>query len=105
MENFFTHSCHKCGGIDEAKFTVAGPHVKQICLHCGCYVKFFDKSLIPAVAEIRMKIWGISKGNVDIIEKAKEAVAYHEMPDKTGLYAKLVWWKVYLKVRAIIPTQ
>lgn len=104
MDNFFNHECHKCGGIDEAKFSLAGPHVKQTCLHCGCYVKFFDKSLIPSVPDIRNAIWVWSNKNVEIINKAKESTGFTEPEKVNSLWAKLSWWKVYLKVRSLVPS-
>lgn len=104
MENFFTNECHKCGGIDEAKFVIAGPHVKQVCLHCGFYVKFFDKSQIPSATEIRLKIWGITGGNLEIIEDAKKKCDFTPLPNQNGLLAKLLWWKVYLTARSLIPS-
>jgi hypothetical protein len=102
MENFFTHSCHKCGGVDEAKFVLSGPHVKQVCLHCGFYVKFAGHAIIPDIAEIRLRIWQISKGNVEIIEAAKVATGYVQIEDK--LLHKIQWWRVYLRVRATVPS-
>lgn len=112
MDNFFNHTCRKCGGIDEAKFTQSGPHVKQLCLHCGCYVKFFDKSVLPDISDIRMKIWIVSGKNANLINSAKESVSFHEYSDTvkySNTWTKLVlqklqWWKVYLKVRSLVPS-
>lgn len=102
METFFTHSCHKCGGTDEAKFVIAGPHVKQVCLHCGFYVKFASQDIIPDIKEIRLKIWQIAKGNTEIIEQAKTKTGYIAIDDK--LLHKIQWWRVYLLVRALVPS-
>jgi|SRR6187399_97313 len=113
MDNFFNYECHKCGGIDEAKFSIAGPHVKQTCLHCGAYVKFFDKGRLPSLIEIRLKIWQITKEDIATINKAKESVGYKELPVDKSLYNNtwpksvleiLQWWKVYLKVRSLVPS-
>ena len=96
MKAFFEHSCHKCGLVDEAKFVHAGPHIKQVCNGCGFYVKFFDKAMIPDHIEIKQKIWYISKQNLLLINKAKEEVEFIEC---TGLSRKLMYWKLYLKIR------
>jgi hypothetical protein len=99
MKSFFEHTCYKCGLIDEAKFVFAGPHVKQVCNGCGFYVKFFDKAMIPDVMEIKLKIWAITNQDLTLIEKAKREV---EFTPCTGLTAKMMYWRVYLKVRELL---
>jgi hypothetical protein len=99
MTSFFEHTCHKCGLIDEARFVFAGPHVKQVCNGCGFYVKFFDKAKVPDVREIKLKIWAITRQDLELIEQAKKAVDF--TPCK-GLYEKMMYWRVYLKVRELL---
>ena len=94
---FFETICHQCGAMDEAKFTFAGPHIKQVCLHCGCYIKFFNKSSIPDSKDIKQKIWHIADGNIEVINKAKKQVEFLE--NLTGLNQKLMYWKLYLYLR------
>lgn len=104
MENFFTHECFKCGGIDEANFEICGPHIKQVCLHCGCYVKFRSKMEIPPLGEIRKKIWETTGGDLNIISKAKEMSGFTEKYEdvKTALVG---WWSIYIKSRSLTPSK
>lgn len=96
VKPFFETDCHKCGSVDEARFILGNTHVKQICNNCGCYVKFFNKSLIPDIPEIKMKIWAICD-NIDEINDAKSEI---DFVDKlTGLYGKIMYWKLYLEMR------
>jgi hypothetical protein len=104
MDNFFNYTCKKCKGEDEAKFCIAGPHVKQVCLHCGTYVKFIDKSLMPSVVDIKHAIWVWSGNDLEIINKAKEKTGFIEPENNYTLSAKLTWWNVYLKVRSLAPS-
>jgi hypothetical protein len=97
MKSFFEHKCTRCGVIDEARFLFAGPHIKQVCNSCGAYVKFFDKSLIPDVKEIKLKIWVISDQNLELIEKAKKEMEFAGAC--SGLWEKIMYWRLYLKVR------
>lgn len=112
MLTFFSYDCPRCGGVDEAKFETAGPHVKQVCLHCGAYVKLFNKALIPSSAEIKIKIWQIAGENVNEIDKAKSLMGFIELPIDTSCYTsewprslmeRLQYWKLYLKIRSLIP--
>jgi hypothetical protein len=100
MTTFFQHTCHKCGLIDEARFVFAGPHIKQVCNGCGFYVKFFDKGMIPDVKDIKYKTWYISNLNIDLINSAKKQVEFMDV--KGSLNQKMMYWKLYLKVREMI---
>lgn len=96
---FFQHECHKCGVADEARFVNAGPHVKQVCNNCGFYVKFFDKTLIPDVKDIRLKIWFVCEQDATVITNLKQQCEFVE--SLQGLQAKLQWWKLYLAARRL----
>lgn len=96
QEFMIPHECHHCGVVDEAKFTFAGPHIKQICNGCGKYVKFFNKSQIPDVREIKLKIWSITQ-DIDRISAAKQVSGF--VDNLTGLDNKIVYWRLYLAVR------
>lgn len=93
---FFPTTCHKCGATDEARFILGSVHLKQVCNKCGAYIKFFDKSLMPSVVDIRLKIWFISNQNKELIEQCKIDTEY--VSGMKGLAEKYVWWKVYLQV-------
>lgn len=97
MQCFFETACHKCGCIDEARFTYAGPHIKQVCNACGFYVKFFDKAQIPDIKDIRLKIWHISNQNLSLIEECKKQTEF--IDGLKGLDGKMMYWKLYLNVR------
>lgn len=103
MEPFFETQCHKCGIVDEAKFSYAGPHLKQICCECGAYIKFFDKKLIPDVQEIKLKIWAITGGDLERINEAKKKIEF--VDNLTGLYQKIMYWRLYLHIRKQPKTQ
>jgi hypothetical protein len=47
-------------------------------------------------------VW--SEKNIDIINKAKESTGFVEPKDIYSIWAKLTWWKVYLKVRSLVPS-
>lgn len=95
---FFEHSCHKCGVIDEARFSLGSVHLKQICNNCGFYVKFFDKNLLPTIHDIKTKIWFIAEQDLQVIKKAKDECEFNEgMGDK--IYGRLEYWKLYLQIR------
>lgn len=94
---FFPHTCTKCGHTDEARFVYAGPHVKQVCNHCGFYVKFFPIGSIPDVREIRLKIWHAAAEDLELITRAKHEAEFTER--RETLAAKMQWWRVWLKVR------
>lgn len=100
MTCFFETTCHKCGFIDEAKFVYAGPHIKQVCNNCGFYVKFFNTALIPDVQEIKLKIWNITDQNLELINKAKSEVEF--VAGLTGINAKMMYWRLYLRLRTYI---
>lgn len=97
---FFPHTCPRCNVTDEARFTYAGPHIKQVCNGCGAYVKFFDKGLIPDVRAIREKIWFVSGKDLELVHKAMSAAEY--IPGTGEITAKMQWWRVWLEVRKII---
>jgi hypothetical protein len=97
MQCFFETGCRKCGAIDEARFTFAGPHIKQVCNACGFYVKFFDKAKIPDIKDLRLKIWHISDQNIDLINKCKKDMEFVE--GMKGLDGKMMYWKLYLHIR------
>lgn len=96
VKPFFETTCHKCGSVDEAKLILGSVHVKQICNGCGCYVKFFNKALIPDIPEIKMKIWAISS-DLTAIKEAKESIDFVEK--LSGIYGKIMYWKLYLEMR------
>jgi len=96
MELLFPHECHNCGLVDEAKFIYAGPHIKQVCNGCDRYVKFVSQSIIPDVREIKLRIWAIST-NVVLIDVYKGMSGF--VPDLTGLDGKIMYWRLYLKMR------
>lgn len=96
MELLVPHECHSCGSVDEAKFTYAGPHIKQVCNGCGRYVKFFSKNCIPDVMEIKFKIWYIVKDTAKI-ELIKARIGFQD--DLSGLDEKMMYWRLYLSVR------
>jgi hypothetical protein len=97
MEPFFTHTCRKCGVTDEAKFYHAGPHLKQVCNFCGFYVKFFDKSKVPDVKEIKLKIFALADKNLEAIETGKKEIGF--VSGLTGLNEKLQYLNLYLHFR------
>lgn len=99
MELMIPHDCHNCGLVDEAKFTYAGPHIKQVCNGCGRYVKFFNKSDIPDHRETRIRIWSIAKEDVTLIESAKFKCGFTS--NVTGLDLKIMYWRLYLTVREL----
>ena len=90
------HECHHCGVVDEAKFVFSGPHIKQVCNGCSRYVKFFSKSKIPDVREIKLKIWSITK-DIDYIKKCKEKSSFVE--NLSGIEQKIMYWRLYLQIR------
>lgn len=97
IKPFIETSCHKCGSCNEAKFYISGPHLKQVCIDCGAYIKFFDKSLVPDVTEIKQKIFYMMDGDLNLIEKGKIDCEF--IPNLTGLTNKLMYWKLYLQLR------
>ena len=107
MSDFIFHNdCHKCGYSGESRFSISGTHLKQICGKCGFYIKFLDHKLFPSVADLRLKIWGISGGNKELIEMAKVDISFAEIRNNdtsisNSLTNKLQYWKLYLKVREL----
>lgn len=97
VKPFFETECHKCGSVDEAKLILGSVHVKQVCNGCGAYVKFFNKALIPDIPEIKMKIWAVAEQDLSIIADAKLDIDF--VPNLTGLYGKIMYWKLYLYLR------
>jgi hypothetical protein len=89
--------CHKCGVIGESRLSWAGPHIKQSCPECGAYQKFIDKSTIPDVKEIKVKIWGIVNGSVDSINFSKKEIEFVE--NLTGLYQKLEYYRLFRAIQ------
>lgn len=97
---FFETGCHKCGIMDEAKFVFStNGAVKQICNNCRAYIKFFDKSLVPTVHDIKKKIWYITEADIQSINEAKKAVEFVE--GLTKLNAQLMYWDLYLHIRKL----
>ena len=94
---FIETSCHKCGSCDEAKFVQSGPHLKQICIDCGAYIKFFDKSQIPGIEEIKLKIFYMVDKNLDVIRLGKNEIEF--IDGLIGLAGKLQYWKLYIHLR------
>jgi len=83
---------------DEAKFTYAGPHIKQACNKCNAYVKFVSKSILPDVKEIKLKIWALSE-DLDVIEIYKGKIGFVE--NLNGTDEKIMYWRLYLKIREV----
>jgi|SRR5215211_7753524 len=106
MDNFFNYYCHRCSVTDEAKFVISGPHVKQVCNNCGFYVKFFSKDLIPSLKDIKLKIFNLCNGDLDIINKAKQEIGFPEEEKNKGLITGwnliVLYWDLYLQTRKII---
>lgn len=98
VKPFFEHECHKCGSVDEARFSLGSVHLKQICNGCGAYVKFFDKKLLPDIPEIKIKIWGITQ-DLRVISQAKDDIDF--VPGLSGLYGKVMYWKLYIQLRKV----
>lgn len=96
MELLFPHECHNCGLVDEARFTYAGPHIKQVCNGCACYVKFVSKGIIPDTKEIKLKVWAIST-DLEKIDLCKGLIGF--VPNLVGVDEKLMYWRLYLKMR------
>jgi len=96
MELFIPHNCVACGVTDEAKFLLSGPHVKQVCNHCGKYVKFVSKGFVPDHNETKLRIWAITQDTC-YIDAAKELMGFVE--NTTGVERKLMYWRLYLKLR------
>lgn len=94
---FLEHSCERCGSCNEAKFVHAGPHIKQICIDCGAYVKFYPASKIPDVKEIKQKIFFMMDGDIAMIEAAKTTCEF--IPNQSGIDNKIQYWKLYLHLR------
>lgn len=94
-------ACHKCGCVGESNLSWAGPHIKQSCSECGAYQKFYDKSLIPDVREIKIRIWGITT-NLSVIEKLKQEINF--VPNLPKLDAKLQYYKLYKAALKWQPT-
>lgn len=95
---FFETACYKCGCVDEAKFVFStNGAVKQVCLHCGAYIKFFNKSLVPTTHAIKEKIWYIAEMNLELINMAKKQCEFIDY--KPGLAQQLQYWKLYLTIR------
>ena len=96
MDLLVPHECQRCGVVDEAQFTFSGPHIKQICNACGCYVKFFDKSKIPDAGETKLRIWALTT-DLSVIGDCKNRIGF--VDDLTGTNKKIMYWRLYLKVR------
>jgi hypothetical protein len=96
MTLLIPNECHYCGLVDEAKFVYSGPHIKQICNGCDKYIKFFDKSKIPDVKEIKLTIWSITN-NIEKISQAKNDCNF--VNDLKGLDLKIMYWRLYLQIR------
>lgn len=94
---FIETSCHKCGACDEARFVNSGPHLKQICIACGAYIKFFDKAKVPDVKEVKLKIFYMTEGDLSFMSQLKKESEFIE--GLTGLQQKLMYWKLYLHAR------
>lgn len=97
MNNLIECKCHKCGIVGESRLSWAGPHIKQSCPECGAYQKFIDKSLIPDVKDIKVKIWGIAEAQLNIIEAFKKEISFVE--GLNGLYAKLEYYRLFLALK------
>lgn len=102
MELLVPHVCHTCGVEDEAKFIFSGPHLKQVCNGCNRYVKFFSKSAVPDITEVRFKIWSLTQ-DTSFIDAAKEASGF--VDGGTGLEGKILYWRLYLKIREMVELE
>jgi hypothetical protein len=102
MELLVPHVCSHCGATDEAKFIFSGPHLKQVCNSCNRYVKFFSKSAVPDITEVKLKIWSLTQGT-SFIDAAKEPCGFLE--GATGLEGKVLYWRLYLKVREMVEKE
>lgn len=57
--------------------------------------------MIPAVDELKIKMWGMVGGDVGVINLAKKDVTFID----TGLsdiQLKVMYWKLYLRIRQIL---
>lgn len=90
------HECHICGLVDEAEFIFSGPHIKQICQGCKRYVKFFHKSAIPDVREIKLKIWSITQKTI-VIDIHKDLIGF--VDNLSGIDNKIMYWRLYLSIK------
>lgn len=103
MELLIPHECHRCGVVDEAKFTFAGPHIKQVCNNCNSYVKFFNKSWVPDKTEIKLRIWAITQCTSTLASLKKE-IGFIDT-GLTPLEEKMQYWRLYLKVRSTFASK
>lgn len=95
--------CHHCGVVDEAQYVFSGPHIKQICGSCGAYVKFVSKASIPDAREIKLKIWSITKQNLEIIDNAKQLCGFVE--GLNGIEKNIMYWRLYRQIRALLQSR
>jgi len=87
-------NCRKCECVDESRFEMKGPHLKQICPKCESYLSFYPKSKFPSTQEIKNKIWEHTT-DLDLIKFAKEV---SEFKEKDGLNEQFEYWRLYEKI-------
>ena len=91
------HNCTHCGAIDYVALQYAGPHIKALCAHCGKYIRFVDKSILPDPKELKMKIMVLAKSDINLIqeEKNKLAIFYNGI---SGMDAKIAYYRLFVAV-------
>lgn len=76
----------------------SGPHIKQVCAHCGSYVKFISKALVPDSRETKLRVWAITNQDEEAIATAKKSVGFIE--NLTGIERNMMYWRLYLHIRS-----
>ena len=99
IKPFFEHTCDKCGTFYEAKFVAANIHIKQVCVYCDAYVKFFEKRNMPSIEDIKKKIWALTGGNIDVINDYKFHTDFPKQDIEYRKDMQLEYYKLYLKIR------
>lgn len=77
--------CIRCNTTIPHKYTISGPHVKEICGSCGFYIKFTRKTEIPSVAESKALIWEITN-DLKIIAELKLKLGLFNKEDSIGYH-------------------
>lgn len=94
MKPFIPSNCHRCGYAGESNLVMAGPHVKQTCGNCNAYIKFYDKTSIPDLREIKLAIMELAGGDISGIEGAKKEVRFFK--EKSPVFEKVQYWKLLI---------
>ena len=98
MDLLISNHCHKCGAVDEARLSFAGPHIKQSCNRCGTYKKFISYLEIPDVKLIKLRIAYITEGDITHIEKVKKELGIFN-PALKGLVEQSAYWSLYIAIK------